>query len=58
MMYTFLTFIKKAKISEINVISCSCPKNNTGYGILEKKIYWILGFAKNLFGILGVRSPI
>ena len=42
MMYTFLTFIKKAKISEINIISCSCPKNNTGYGILEKKItgYW------------------
>ena len=37
-----LTFIKKVKISEINIISRGCPKNNTGYGILEKKItgYW------------------
>ena len=29
-----LTFIEKLKISETNIISCGCPKNN-GYGILE-----------------------
>ena len=33
-----LTFIEKVKISEINIISCGCPKINTGYGIFEKKI--------------------
>ena len=33
-----LTFIEKVKISEINIISCGCPKNNTEYGILEEKL--------------------
>ena len=27
-----LMFNKKVKISEINIISCGCPKNNTGNG--------------------------
>ena len=31
-----LRFIEKVKISEINIISCGCIKNDTGYGILEK----------------------
>ena len=33
-----LTFIEKVKISEINIISCDYSKNNTRYGILEKKL--------------------
>ena len=35
---TLLTFIEKVKICEINIISCGCPKNNTGYGILLRDI--------------------
>ena len=52
-----LTFTGKVKISEINIISCGCLKNNMGYRIIEKN-YGILGFAKNLYGIPGLRSPI
>ena len=52
-----LTFIEKVNISEINMIFCGCPKNNTGYGILEKKLRNI-GFVKKLYRISGLRSPI
>ena len=53
MMYTFLTFIKKAKIYEINIISCSCPKNNTGYGILKKKKLLDIGIRKKFVRDIG-----
>ena len=36
--HILLTFIEKVKISEIKIISCGFPKNNMGYGILEKKL--------------------
>ena len=52
-----LRFIGKVKISEFNYIFCGCSKNNTRYGILEKKLRDIRN-RKNLDRILGLRSPI
>ena len=48
-----LTFIEKVKISEINVISFGCPKNDTRYGILEKKI---TGYRDSLKFFTGYRD--
>ena len=52
-----IRFIGKVKISEFNYIFCGCSKNNTRYGILEKKLRDIR-ICKNLDRILGLRSPI
>ena len=50
-----LTFIEKVKISEINIISCGCPKINTGYGIFEKKLRDI-GIRKKFVQDIGIES--
>ena len=52
-----LRFIEKVKISEINIISCGCIKNDTGYGILEKEVRDIR-IRKKFVRDIGLRSPI
>ena len=49
-------FIEKVKISEINITSCGCPKNNTGYGILEKKLRDI-EIRKKIVRDIGIEIP-
>ena len=51
------TFIQKFKIFEINIISSGCPKNNTGYGILEKKLRDI-GIRQKIVRDIRIETPL
>ena len=52
-----LTFIEKLKICEINIISCGCPKNNTGYGILLRDIEIRIKFVRDIGIEISFLSP-